>query len=78
MGHRQNELKDAAGLLLKLRIIVVVQDPKISIYMQVLVPSLLLVSTRAAERGDNDPGTHEGAHWLQEGRGLHRAQQEGQ
>ena len=38
MGHRQNELRNAAGLILKLRVNVVVQDLKISFYMQILVP----------------------------------------
>ena len=38
MGHRQNELRNAASLILKLRIIVAVQDLKISFHMQILVP----------------------------------------
>ena len=38
MGHRQNELKNAVGLILKLHIIVVVQDLKISFCKQILVP----------------------------------------
>ena len=38
MGHRQNEPCNAAGLILKLRIIVAVQDQKNSFYMQILVP----------------------------------------
>ena len=37
MGRRRNELKNAAGLILKLRIIVAVQDLKFSFYMQILV-----------------------------------------
>ena len=40
MGHRQNELRNAAGPILKLRIIVAVQDMKISFYMQILVPPI--------------------------------------
>ena len=38
MSLRQTELSNAAGLILKLRIIVAVQDLKISFYMQILVP----------------------------------------
>ena len=38
MGHTQNELRNVAGLILKLRISIAVQDMKISFYMQVLVP----------------------------------------
>ena len=39
MGRRQNELRNAAGLILKLPTLVAVQDPKISFYKQILVPS---------------------------------------
>ena len=40
MGCRQNKLRNAAGLIiLKLRIIVAVEDGKISFYMQILVHS---------------------------------------
>ena len=39
MGSRRNELRNAAGLILKLRIIVAVQDLKISFFKQILVPS---------------------------------------
>ena len=38
MGRRRDELRKAAGLILKLRIIVAVQDLKISFYKQILVP----------------------------------------
>ena len=38
MGCRWNELRNAAGLILKLRIIVVEQDMKISFDKQILVP----------------------------------------
>ena len=38
MGRRRNELRNAAGLISKLRIIAAVQDLKISYYMQFLVP----------------------------------------
>ena len=38
MGHGQNELRNAAGLILKLRVIVAVQDMKIGLYMYILVP----------------------------------------
>ena len=38
MGRRRIELRNAAGFILKLRIIVAVQDPKISFYKQILVP----------------------------------------
>ena len=38
MGRRQNEPRNAADLILKLRIIVAVQDLKISFYVQILVP----------------------------------------
>ena len=38
MGRRRNELKNAAGPILKLRVIVAVQDLKISFYMQILMP----------------------------------------
>ena len=38
MGRIRNELRNVAGLILKLRIIVAVQDLKISFYMQILVP----------------------------------------
>ena len=38
MGHRQKEPRNAAGLILKLRIIADVQDMKISFDMQILVP----------------------------------------
>ena len=38
MGHRLNELRNAVGLILKLRIIVTVQDLKITLYMQIFVP----------------------------------------
>ena len=41
MGRRRNELRNAAGLILKLRIIVAVQDLKIIFYMQILFPPLL-------------------------------------
>ena len=44
MGHKQNELRNAAGLILELRITVAVQNLKISFYMQILVPPLLLAS----------------------------------
>ena len=37
-GRRRNDLKNAAGLILKLRIIVAVQDLKISFDEQILVP----------------------------------------
>ena len=37
-GCRRNELRNAAGLILKLRKIVAVHDLKISFYMQILVP----------------------------------------
>ena len=33
MGHRQNELRNAAGLILKLLVFVAVEDLKISFYM---------------------------------------------
>ena len=39
MSRRRNELRNAAGLILKLRIIEAVQDLKISLYKQILVPS---------------------------------------
>ena len=38
MGSRRDELRNAAGLILKLCVIVAVQDLKISFYMQILVP----------------------------------------
>ena len=38
MGLRQNEQRNAAGPVLKSRIIVAVLDLQISFYMQVLVP----------------------------------------
>ena len=38
MGRKQNEERKAAVLILKLRIIVAVQDLKISFLMQILVP----------------------------------------
>ena len=38
MGRRRNELRKAAGLILKLRIIVVVQDMQMRFFMQILVP----------------------------------------
>ena len=38
MGHRQNKLRNAAGPVLKLSIIVAEQDLKVSFYMQILVP----------------------------------------
>ena len=38
MGQRQNERRNADGLILKLRIIAAVQDLKISFYMHILVP----------------------------------------
>ena len=38
MGRRRNELRNAASLILKLRIIVAAQNLKISFYMQILVP----------------------------------------
>ena len=38
MGHKQNELRNAADLIFKFGIIVAVQDLKISIYKQILVP----------------------------------------
>ena len=38
MGHRQHEPRNATGLIYKLRIIVAVQDLKISFYMQILIP----------------------------------------
>ena len=42
MGRRRNELRNFAGLILKLRIIVAVQDLKITFFiMQILVPPLL-------------------------------------
>ena len=41
MGRRLNKVRDAAGLILKFRIIVAVQDLKISLYMQILVPTTL-------------------------------------
>ena len=37
MSCRRNELRNAADLILKLRIIVAVQDLKISFYSQILV-----------------------------------------
>ena len=37
IGRRRNELKNAAGLVSKLRIIVAVQDLKISFHKQILV-----------------------------------------
>ena len=40
MGRRRNELKTAAGLIFKLRLIVAVQDLKISFYKQILVPTI--------------------------------------
>ena len=42
MGRGRNQLRNAAGLFLKLRIIVAVQDMKIYFYKQVLVPSHLV------------------------------------
>ena len=38
MGHRQDEPRNAAGLIFKMRIIVAVQDLKINFYVQILVP----------------------------------------
>ena len=38
MGRRRNELRNAAGLILKLSIIVAVQDLKISFDKQILLP----------------------------------------
>ena len=38
MDRRRNELRNAAGLTLKWRIIVAVQDLKISFYQKILVP----------------------------------------
>ena len=38
MGRLRNELRNAAGLVLKLHIIFAVQDLTISHYMQILVP----------------------------------------
>ena len=38
MGRRRNELRNTAGLILKLRMIVAVQDLKMSFYLQSLVP----------------------------------------
>ena len=40
MGRRQNQLKTAAALIFKLRLIVAVQDLKISFYKQILVPTI--------------------------------------
>ena len=45
MGRRQNELRTAAGLIFKLRVIVAVQDLKISFYKQILLPLLLASAT---------------------------------
>ena len=42
MGRRRNELRNAVGRILKLRIIVAVQDLKISFHEQIFVPSPLL------------------------------------
>ena len=44
MGHRQNEIRNAAGLILKIRIIVAVQNMKISFHMKILVPPPILAS----------------------------------
>ena len=44
MGRRRNELRNAAGLILKLRMLLAEQDLKISFYMQALVPPPLLPS----------------------------------
>ena len=53
MGHRQNELRNAAGLVLKLHVVVAVQDLKISFYMQILVPLYFwLVPPRIVCSGD--------------------------
>ena len=41
MGHRRNELRNVAGLIFKLRIIVAVQYLELSFYKQILVPSTL-------------------------------------
>ena len=38
MGHRRNELRNAAGRILKLHIIAAIQDLKTSFYKQILVP----------------------------------------
>ena len=42
MGCRQYKLRNVTGLILKLRIIVAVQELKISFYEQILVPPLFL------------------------------------
>ena len=44
MSRRGNKLRNTAGLIFKLRIIVAVQDLKISFYTQILVPPPRLVS----------------------------------
>ena len=41
MGRRQNEFGNAASLVLKLRMIVVVRDLKIRFYEQILAPPIL-------------------------------------
>ena len=53
MGRRQNELKNTAGLVLKLRIILAIQALKISFYKQILVPAhFWLVPPHFASSGD--------------------------
>ena len=51
MGHRQNEVKNAARPIFKLRIIVAEQDLKISFYMQVLEPPPYSVASLGAGSG---------------------------
>ena len=46
MDRIRNELKNAAGFALKLRVIVDVQDLEINFYKQIFVPSSLLANAR--------------------------------
>ena len=53
MGRRRNELRNAAGRILKLRRIAAVQDLKFSFYMQILVsPRYWLVPPHFIRAGD--------------------------
>ena len=45
MGRRRNELRTAAGLIFKLRIIIAAQGLKIGFYKRSLVPPYLLLVT---------------------------------
>ena len=52
MGHGQNELRDAAGLIFKLRIIVAVQFKDQSLYANFSAPQFWLVPPHFVCFGD--------------------------